>query len=270
MLSPTRACSFVLISTRPCLSPCYHPILTKQLVRSCPSHADRLARALPLVLVLLPSSPLPREKDAAAVGEGGGEKKGSMDGTPSCSFNRGEAAKAAASLLALRRPLEAFLKTGMLDAVPSSGTACGRVCDDSSRSGRRRSEGPSETVTVGREEHSWKQIRGNDATLVAEEGCSYPELRALMTRCVAPLCDAAVGITEAGLLKEAVGAVGRAGNTLAQKRREARSKGVLTCLEAVLEVCGFGAVGERGGLSSATMSAAAASASAGVATALTK
>lgn len=114
----------------------------EKLVRYCPSHADRFARAIVPILLNLPplaEEPDDRGQESDGSGSGSGSYSGDDDDGDVNGDNRtlsmaqaslGAAAAAVVtaerhaaateSLLALRRPLEAFLRTRMLLSVPGS------------------------------------------------------------------------------------------------------------------------------------------------------
>lgn len=320
-------------------------------MRSCPSHADRFARAV--VPILRNLSPLseeetedrgrkPGDSDSDSGGGGDGEYDGDGDGDDralsmaQASLGAAAAAvvtaerKAAATetLLALRRPLEAFLRTGMLFSVPGSSSppsGCSSLSPGATTNRKRRRFGRDKTGRSvdghdggggvvrengrhgGGESCSRRRFSGRDGE---EEGlggggrggragagaggavvspaaakkfhetgsvktsngaatgtetptvaAAYLELEeVLLPRCIVPLFEAAAGTKKTTGAegdrqrqreRESGGGRGKGEGVGGGSARKERKKGLLKCLEAVLEVSTRRGRGGRGSVTGA-------------------
>lgn len=190
----------------------------EQLVQSCPTHADRLARALPRALRDVPPVTHSTAANTDAV----------------------EAA-AAATLLAVRRPLEALLKTGILDDVSSIQVKTFRVRDRRRLHGKHVLMGGADTSAHG---HIMRGSNSTAAVAAAIGRPPYPELTGLLPKFIPTLFDAAVGMNNAAGSNRLVavaetgrgkGAEGDSNGGGGATKRQEREKSLLACLEAVLK-----------------------------------
>lgn len=249
----------------PPTAPCdVHGSRTK-LVRLCPRHAKRFARATIPILRNLP--PLTGETAGSAGRPGGGDGSSSSDSAndkltmAQASLGAAAAAVVAAersaaateTLLALRRPLEAFLRAGVASVAPGSSaswppsvTAATPRKRRSSSVGSDKTRGACGSDDVGeREDNTQRLVGGSEARsrgwvvqpateVTVTAAAAYPELvKVLLPRCIVPLFEAAAGGTDTAVMERREGARER---EIGREGRQERSRGLLSCLEAVLEV----------------------------------
>lgn len=241
----------------------------EKLVRLCPHHAKRFARAAVPMLRNLP--PLAGEEAGGSRGKpgGGGDGSSSRSGGADCandnlsmaqaSLGAAAAAVVAAersaaateTLLGLRRPLEAFLRTRVASsAAPGSSISLSPSATATPGRRRRRSFGEKAGGALGGDgvggreddqrhgEGGEARPRGRLAEPAAEAtgatAAAYPELEVvLLPRCIVPLFEAAAGgkRTEAAERREGA----REKESRSAERQEMK-RGLLSCLKAVMEV----------------------------------
>lgn len=223
-------------------------------MRTCPNHATRFASAMVPILRNLP--PLPEEAAGACTTSGGddksisgyeGESKLSMAqaslGAAAAAVVAAErSAAATASLLAVCRPLEAFLRTGMM-----RGAAPGFCSSTELRKRRRFGE---KAVRMkqqqgdggggdDREGNAVSELATKERKMVNASGAAAAAVaeleEMLLPRCIVPLFEAAAG------MKKSKGADQKDGSDSA-KRGEMKN-GSLGCLQALLEVSRGSAAG---------------------------
>ena len=256
-------------------------------MRLCPRHAKRFARAVAPILRNLP--PLAGETGGSSSrrqpdgGDGGGSGECANDKLSMAQASLGAAAAAVvaaerstaatATMLALRRPLEAFLRARVASSAPGRSTSSSpsapaaatprkrrrRSFGGGSKTGRAGDRSDGGGIGGGREDNDNNNLRpgagigearsrgrvvGHDATqatsttAVAAAAGPFPEfVEVLLPRCIVPLFEA----TSGGRKKTKVAAErrdkareGEGGS--APQRQENHKKG-LSCLEAVLDVC---------------------------------
>lgn len=150
---------------------------------------------------------------------------------------------AVASLLNLRRPLEAFLRTGMLGNISAS-SAVGEKF--SGRDDERHEQADSVV----------KRHKKFGVNAVEEFSC-FPQLKELLPRAIIPLFESSAGIkhNHTALYGKTMGAFGEGkgpGTSDGLRRRQETKMRVLRCLQAVLGCC---KVGGNGLLETAAISA---------------
>lgn len=259
-------------------------------MRLCPCHAKRFVRAAIPILRNLP--PLAGEADASTGKPSGGGGGASVDGRGDGNGANGKlsmaqaslgaaaaavvaaerSAAAADTLLALHRPLEAFLRAGVA-AGAAPGSTAARPCPPAvvatpRKRPRRRSfsektgeagGSDGDGGVGGREDNQERLKRAGEARsapghvfepatgATATAAASPPELaEVLLPRCIVPLFEAAAAA--AGGKKTAVVAErreGGRGGESGRAERRGRRKGLLSCLEAVLEVSPRGGSGSK-------------------------
>lgn len=230
---------------------------TKKLVRSCPSHANRFALAvLPVLRNLRPCDGEASERKQHG-GDGGGAKGGGELSMAQSSLGAAAAAvvaaersdSATASLLALRRPLTAFLTGGEEEASsrdPGPSGSSGTVTSKIMRFGAEAAGGGAgrKSIAEGRGDHGHGRIfvgrgggGGRAVSKVAAEthrgklnghAAAFAELEeVLLPRCIVPLFEAAAGRVSTEGTEQPGGG---------PRPPKAAKMGLVSCLRAVLEI----------------------------------
>lgn len=229
---------------------------TQKLVRSSPSHANRFALAvIPVLRNLRPCDGEVNERKQHS-GDGGGTKGGGDLSMAQASLGAAAAAvvaaernaSATASLLALHRPLTAFLTRGEEEALrdPGPSGSSGTVRSKRKRFGAEAAGGGAgrDGIAEGSGDHGHGRVfvgrgggGGRAVSKAATESrrgkhdghaAAFAELEeVLLPRCIVPLFEAAAGrVSTEGTEQPGGGA----------RPSKATKKGLLSCLREVLEV----------------------------------
>ncbi|CAM9715239.1 unnamed protein product, partial [Ectocarpus sp. 4 AP-2014] len=231
--------------------------ILEELVRSCPSHANRFALAvLPVLRNLRPCDGEASERKQRR-GDGGGTKDGGDLSMAQASLGAAAAAmvaaersdSATASLLALRRPLTAFLTGGEKEASSRDWGLSGSTGTVRSKRKRFSAEAAGgsvgrDSIAEGRGDHGHRRVfvgRGGGGGRAVSKAAAesrrgklnghaavFAELEeVLLPRCIVPLFEAAAGRVSTE------GTEHPGGGTRPPK---AVKRGLLSCLRAVLEI----------------------------------
>lgn len=218
-----------------------------KLVRWCPTHAIRLARALPPILRRLPPLSAPTSAEVRGERRDGASGTGESESRviTSVGDTSPTSTAATAALVSLRRPLQVLLRAGRWRNGLYHPPSCDEVEELHDMDGADTS-GDTTRVPNKRDRDDVAILASSMIGDFSTDSCSSIEFERLLPRCIVPLFEAVVTgqrvDTAAAGPKPAKANVEGEGSRSGTESGESESgyDGVVACLGAVLEVCDCG------------------------------